>query len=544
MKKIQGLEIKKIYSWAIFVLAVLNILVFIFIANKLYFRLDLTEGQKYSISKPSVDILKTLEDQLIIEYYYNDKSKEVSEMASVIQYVIDMLKEYESAAKGRANIIIRELNFEKNAADISDLEQQGLQSFALSESGKAESKSLLGLSGIIIKYKGQQRVIPTIYNDVGFEFRLDVEIKKLIGGESEGGVGIIIASKNKTLENDYKYVHQVIAKEYNDVRVINPGESIPKDVGTLVIVGGDNLSDFDAFGLDQFFMNGGKAFIALNGIDVNITQYGIFATPKDNKLSQLLGSYGIRVNKDLVGDNDSYNALPQRNGIFVQQNRYPIWPKIKANSFNSKNPIVNEMESLNLFWPSSITIEDKIKDKAEYLFKTTKSSWAQTGDYKLDIETYKYPIQQAVKEYEIAYLFEGELTSFYKGLPIPANDKNPQETYTGTRFDSGKTKIVVVGNEFFLDANFAGNDELLLLMNSIDSLSKDQSLIMIRNKGKFSKPLYKAQNQLQLDAFKNIIIGFTTYFIPVLFIVLAVILNIRRNIRNKKIKDSYIKSSN
>ncbi|HPO50784.1 MAG TPA: Gldg family protein, partial [Spirochaetota bacterium] len=91
MKKIQQIDIKKIYSWAIFTLAVLNIIVFIFIANKIYFRLDLTEGQKYSISKPSVEILKDLQDQLIIEYYYNDKSKEVSEMALVIQYVVDML---------------------------------------------------------------------------------------------------------------------------------------------------------------------------------------------------------------------------------------------------------------------------------------------------------------------------------------------------------------------------------------------------------------------------------------------------------------------
>ncbi|HOV12851.1 MAG TPA: GldG family protein [Spirochaetota bacterium] len=544
MKKIKELDIKKLYSWGIFLLAVLNIIVFIFIANKIYFRMDLTEGQKYSISKPSVDILKNLQDQLVIEYYYNDKSKELSEMALVIQYVVDMLKEYESASKGKVNVIIRELNFEKNAGDIADLESQGLQTFALSESGKAESKSLLGLSGIIVKYKGQQRSIPTVYSDVGFEFRLDVEIKKLTGTGSEGGVGVLMSSKGKTLDKDYKYVEQVISKEYNDVRIINPGDGIPKDIGTLVLIGGDDLTDYDLFGIDQFFMNGGKAFVALNGIDVAISQYGIYATPKDNKLMQLLAYYGIRVNKDLIGDNDSYTPLPQRNGIFVQQNRYPIWPKIKSNNFNSKNPIVNDMENLNLFWASSISIDDRVKSNAEWLFKTTKSSWAQQGDYKLDIETYKYPVQEGAKEFEMAYVFEGEVASFFKDQPVPKNDKNPQETYTGTRYDNGKTKIIIIGNEFFIDSNFAGNDELLLLMNGIDALSKDTSLIQIRNKGKFSKPLYKAKNQLQHDTYKNIIIGFTTYFIPLLFIILAVVLNFRRKLINKKIKDSFVKSSN
>lgn len=544
MKKIQQIDIKKIYSWAIFTLAVLNIIVFIFIANKIYFRLDLTEGQKYSISKPSVEILKDLQDQLIIEYYYNDKSKEVSEMALVIQYVVDMLKEYESAAKGKLNVIIRELNFEKNAGDIADLESQGLQSFALSESGTAESKSLLGISGIIVKYKGQQKVIPTVYSDVGFEFRLDVEIKKLIGSGGGNGIGILMASKGKDLDKDFKYIRQVVSKEYNDVRIISSGDGIPKDIGTIVIIGGDELTDFDIFGLDQFFMNGGKAFIVQNGIDVTISQYGIYATPKDNKLINLLAFYGITINKDLVGDNDSYTPLPQRNGIFVQQNRYPIWPKIKANNFNKESPVVNEMETLNMFWPSSITIDEKIKNNAKVLFKTTKESWVQKNDYKLDIETYKYPVQEGVKEYDLAYSFEGELTSFFKGQNIPKNEKNPDSVYDSEKLDAGKTKIVVIANEFFLDSNFAGNEELLLLMNGIDSLSKDASLIQIRNKGKFSKPLYKAKNQFQLNTYKNIIIGFTTYFIPLLFIILAIVLNFRRKIINKKVKDLFVKSSN
>ncbi|HPO50766.1 MAG TPA: Gldg family protein, partial [Spirochaetota bacterium] len=337
---------------------------------------------------------------------------------------------------------------------------------------------------------------------------------------------------------------QVVSKEYNDVRIIASGDGIPKDIGTIVIIGGDELTDFDIFGLDQFFMNGGKAFIVQNGIDVTISQYGIYATPKDNKLINLLTFYGITINKDLVGDNDSYTPLPQRNGIFVQQNRYPIWPKIKANNFNKESPVVNEMETLNMFWPSSITIDEKIKNNAKVLFKTTKESWVQKNDYKLDIETYKYPVQEGVKEYDLACSFEGELTSFFKGQNIPKNEKNPDSVYDSEKLDAGKTKIVVIANEFFLDSNFAGNEELLLLMNGIDSLSKDASLIQIRNKGKFSKPLYKAKNQFQLNTYKNIIIGFTTYFIPLLFIILAIVLNFRRKFINKKVKDLFVKSSN
>ncbi|MBP5706321.1 MAG: hypothetical protein J6W76_03470 [Spirochaetales bacterium] len=41
------LQNKRIQSWAILVLVVLNIIAFIFIANKAYVRFDMTEGKKY-----------------------------------------------------------------------------------------------------------------------------------------------------------------------------------------------------------------------------------------------------------------------------------------------------------------------------------------------------------------------------------------------------------------------------------------------------------------------------------------------------------------
>ncbi|OHD12297.1 MAG: hypothetical protein A2086_10750 [Spirochaetes bacterium GWD1_27_9] len=539
MKNIGEVKTKNIYSWLIFGLIILNIVAFIFLANKLYFRIDLTEGQKYSIGKPTVDLLKQLNDPLIIEYYYNDKAKEVSEMALIIQYIEDMLKEYESAGRGKVNVLIKEVSYEKKPQETAELEEQGLQPFSLSESGQTESKSLLGLSGIILKYKKDQKVLSAVYSDMGFEFRLDVEIKKLISSEKES-IAILTASENKNIYKEYQYVRQVAEKEYSDVRVMDPGTNIPKEVSTIIILGGDTLTDYDIFQIDQFLMNGGKAFVALNGLTVEIQQQGIFALPSSSKLLTLLESYGIKVNKDLVGDNDSYNPLPQRQGLFVQQNRYPIWPKIKSTNFNKKNAIVDKLEGLNIFWGSSIDADDKIKSQVEFLFKTTDKSWVQKQDYKLDIETYKYPMQEGVKSYNLACAFSGNLNSFFTGKDVPKNEKNSTVTYEGSRLDKGNTKIVVVANEFFLQSDFAGNDELLFLMNSVDWLSKDQSLISIRNKGKFTKPLDKAINQQQTDFFKTIIIGFTTFFIPVIFIAFGIILNLRRKIRDKKLKESFL----
>ncbi|HQB60398.1 MAG TPA: hypothetical protein PK899_01910, partial [Spirochaetota bacterium] len=89
---------------------------------------------------------------------------------------------------------------------------------------------------------------------------------------------------------------------------------------------------------------------------------------------ELLAHYGVRINRDLVGDNQSYN--PIRQGLSLA--RYPLWIKVKSANFNKKNVMVSEIERINLLWSSSVEILDYSKDKAQTLFSTTKGAWNQT----------------------------------------------------------------------------------------------------------------------------------------------------------------------
>ena len=531
-----NLSIKKLESWIIFILILLNILVFIFISNRIYFRFDLTEGQRYSISAATKNLLKKLDNTLVIEYFYNNKCKDIKEMAQVVQYVEDILKEYENSGNGLVNIVIKELSYEKSSdlALISELEQKGIKPFALSEGGTAESKELLGFSGIIVSYKENSKVISPIFNDQGFEFRLDVEIQKLVGG-GEDVLGVIFACDGLSFERNYSYVKQICKNEFSQVKMISSGDNIPNEVTTLLIIGGDNLTDYDIFQIDQFLVNGGKAFIALSGIQVIIQEYGLFALPADSLLFDLLKFYGIQVTKDLVGDNESYN--PIRQGF--AKARYPLWIKVKSKNFNRNSPIVNELESLKILWASSVKVDDRVKQYGDILFSTTKSSWAQNSDFKLDLDSYKYPVQEGGNQYHLALTYKGPIDSYFADKDIPKNISG-KESFTGNKVSKGNTQLVVVGSEFFLNNDFASNEEFLFLMNALDYLAKDSSLIAIRNKGKFSKPLDKAKDSQQYEFLKNFIIGFTTYFLPVVFIIIAIILFILKKNRDKKIKEYFL----
>ena len=106
---------------------------------------------------------------------------------------------------------------------------------------------------------------------------------------------------------------------------------------------------------------------------------------------------------------------------------------------------------------------------------------------------------------------------------------------------NGNTQIVLVGSEYFIANDFLQRtDEMIFLLNSLNWLQKDNSLIQIRDKGKFTRPLDKARNPIEKEKRKNLIIIITTIVIPLLFIALAVLINQLRYLRNRRIKEEFM----
>lgn len=542
MKELDKQDINRIQIWVIYILIFLNIIAFILLSDKIYFRLDLTKGKKYSISKPTIELIRKInkETPLIIQYYYNDKFKEHSAMAAIAQYVEDILSEYDRASRGSVEVVIKELSYEKDPELIDNLEKMGIMQFPLSERETAESKTLLGISGIAMKYEEKFSIIPIIYTDVRFEYNIDLEIKKLIE-KDRGTIGIIHAISSRNFDQEYTVVNSAVNNSFGQVKMIGSGENIPPEVSVLMIIGGEGLTDYDIFQIDQFLMNGGKAFIALGGVNIiSHPQYGTFGMPAESKLFDLLAHYGIKINKDMIGDNDSYNSYMQQGDFGYTPLKYPIWPKIISLNINKDQPSVDGLEGLNLFWASSIDIDDKIKNNAISLFHTTENSWAEKENFQLSPELYMYQNKSGEKSFNMGYAFKGKLESYFKDKNIPEN-KEGTGKFTGNKLDQGEPQLIVIGNDFFLWDTVIKNDQDSqdFIKNSFDFFSNDKSLIAIRKKQKFGNRLDKISNETQFKDIKNNIIIISTFIIPLLFIALAIAMYILRNFKNKKIKALY-----
>lgn len=519
MNKTETMKMKKRESTIIFLLILVNIVLFYFLMGKVYLRIDCTQGKKYSISQPTVDLLKKVDNKLVINYYYEKRCKEAQGIAQVIQYVDDMLQEYEAKGNGMVDYRCEELSFDNqnHLEKIAEIEKLGVKKVALSQSEGTESKSTLGFSGIVLNYKGKTSSIGVIFSDAKFEYMLDVEISKLLG-LNNGRIGILVSSNDKTLDKDFRYLYQYVTNEYSDAEVIYSPSAIPDDISTILLVGGETFSEFDMYKLDQFMMAGGKMLALTNGVKLNFQNpYGPPASATENQVIDMLASYGITVNHDLVGDNLSYNPVMQRGSIFAERMRYPMWVKVVSENINRKNPIVDEFNEVNLFWPSSITVSDELKDKVQPLLKTTNQSWSMSENFKIDIDSYKYPVQDGKSQYLLACAYEGALKSFFKDKEAPIPPEGTE--MKGGKISEGTGKLVVIANEDFISNDFLNReDEIYLILNSLDWLTKDGSLIKIRNKGKFSRPLNKVNNLSMLNLYKNLIITFTTVVIPLGFV--------------------------
>ncbi len=536
-------KIKRIQIWIIFLLIIINLLFSVLISNELHFRIDMTEGKKFSISKITADLLKLLDNNLAIEYYYSDKCNAHPLMNQIVLYIKDILIEYESAGGKNVNVIIEELNYQKNREKVDDLEKTGFKFFPLSERKMGESRQTLAFSGIILRYKGKEKIISAITSDRGFEYLIDREIEKILG-KKKVKTGIILSKTDKNYEVDFKSLKNALNIEFDDPLFLDSGDYIPADVAALIIIGGDTLTDYDIFQIDQFLVNGGKAFFAING--VNVLQYpdgNVSGKKNYSKLILLLESYGLYVEKYIIGDNESFYPVISNNEIF----RYPVWPEIKSQNFNEKHMAVKGLKHLLLFWPSSVKFNNKIKDNTSVLFRTTSNAFSIKDNFELNINSYKLSVQSDEQKYDLAVSFDGELNSFFKNKQIPDSAINPKNKFSGIKKDSGTTKIVLIGNDVIFEDKYINEEyeSIYLLLNSVDWLSGNEGMIEVRSRGRFSRPLDIVSKTGADSGFyvkKNLIIIISTYIMPLLFFVLAIIVRILSRIKNRELKLLYDKS--
>lgn len=508
--------INKIFSIINFVLIGLIILLINIVSTHYFFRADLTEEKRYTISENTKEILTNLTDIAYVEIYLDgDLPPGFKRLQRAIKDNLDEFRIYSNA-----NI---QYKFVDPAADKDEktrqnyfrqLAEKGVQPTNLFANDEGKQSEKLIFPGAIITYKGKQTPVTFLKgNTMGgpqealnqavetVEFELIAGIKKL-SKRNKKRIGIL--SGHGELSNvDLDDIYRTLKENYYLNRIILQDVAQLREHFDVLIIAKPTtyFSEEDKLKIDQFVINGGRILFCIDKIKIDLDSLvegkGL-GLPYNLNLDDLLFKYGVRLNNSLYQDLQSA-AIPMVTTMIGNQPQTQLvpWTFYPLISKYSKHPIVKNLSlTLTKFTGSIDTVKAVGIIKTPLLF-TSQYAKELIAPVTIDLAAAKKQPDPAVftsGEQPVGYLLEGNFKSLYTNR---LSDDKQQEINFKPQFSESKVIVLADGDiirndvskdklqtyplgfDRYMRKKFANKE---LIENCINYLTDDNGIINIRSK--------------------------------------------------------------
>lgn len=340
---------KIVYSVLLGVIIILVNLV----SQQLYVRSDFTEGGIYLLGRASIDMVRTLPDNIVIKAYitselpfpYNDRA----------QYIEDMLAEYRQHSGGRIKI---EQISPKNRDEILDAQNNGIMPLQFTEVSQTGMGIKQGFMGLLFLYQDRREVISVIEDLAHFEYDVTSRIKRL-AVQVQKTIGFT------TGHDEIQATEQLLAmvrKQY-ETENVDLHDTIPLTCDALVIPG--PRTDFDKEKIEivrTYLENGGPVAFLLDAFTVNFQFFRAFPRRHEN-IDTFITSYGITIDSGLIMDpqNEMIAFRPQQ-GDYTMQSYTPIpYPYfVKVTHLSGEHPVMRDLDVIIMPFVQPVTGGDEI----------------------------------------------------------------------------------------------------------------------------------------------------------------------------------------
>ena len=370
--------------------------------------------------------------------------------------------------------------------------------------------------------------------------------------------------------------HTLISQNYTVNNIALKNEPIPDSLNCLIIPGPkEKLSDYELFQIDQFLMKGKSLALFLDAFnEINpqnqqglrlMNQQGPVYIPVDSGLEKMLEHYGVRISPSIVLDENCFKQqLPQQFGGGEQ----PIYfaPLIKNKNITAELEFMRNIKGLVAVKASPLVLMDERLSanniQAIRLLASSEKSWEMKGRINLNPMFIQPPEEKEdMQSFPIAFLLEGEFSSYFEGKPIPEKQPEPSEKTeksdgdpseaaaeasqpkTDSRIEGGQDfiakgrpgKILLVSStemikDNVLDSNGRSPNDMLV-MNLLDYLNDREGIAVMRSKEQRFNPLDDVGAGL-----RTFVKSFTIVGLPVVVVVFGLIVLFRRHGRKRRIQ--------
>jgi ABC-2 type transport system permease protein len=403
------------------------------LGNAFFTHFDLTEDKRFTLTKPTRELLRNLDDIVYINVLLEGEFP--AGFKRLQRSVREMLGEF------RTHSGYIEYNFtdpsigsvEDINARRTELAKDGIVPTNLTIKSKEGREEKLIYPYAKVIYKGRTAVVDLLDEEARgrnpeeqlntsiseLEFanamhKLQLGAKEIIGFTV--GHGELNEMERSALAGSLRSYYEV--GTFN----LDSATYIPQEVKTLIVAKPRRpFSDRDLFLIDQYVMNGGKMIWLIDPLNVELASMrsagGYVARDYPLNLNDLLFRYGARVNPDLVLDWQA-SRIPM---VIDQKGSQELfkWYYHPIVIPTSRHPIVKNLDGINLYFPASIdTIKTKTPVQKTILLTTSGRSKVQPNITRLNFEILRYGDELVnsfdKKNIPVAVLLEGQFPSFFE----------------------------------------------------------------------------------------------------------------------------------
>jgi len=506
-----------------FAMGVITIVLLVYISSFINFRIDLTAEKRYTLDKPTKEVLADLDDIVNVRVYldgdlpmgFRRMRRELKELLDEFSTHSNRMFQYEFINP------LQPIDKAERDAFVRDLYDKGLQPTNIQENnprGGSTQKTIF--PGAIISYKGKERVVNLLKNNPALSAEENINIS--VQGLEYTLVSSIMALKPDNLPK-LAFVHghgqlneletgdiaQELVKQFEVHRVFLGGEVGGLNPYSVVVMAGptQRVPEADKLVLDQYIMGGGKVLWIVDGVNASIDSLSqgstTLAFPNDHNLEDILFKFGARVNPTLIQDMQCA-VIPVNMALANQNSKFVPAPWVYYPLLNAPNshPITR---NLNLIFSRFVSPIDTVgmdsQISKQILLKSSPYSRVLNVPLFVNLrQVERSPLETEFNQQNlpVAVLLEGVFPSAFNNRPLTNfNNGNPFSFHE----QSVPTRMVVISdadiirNEVTQRADGAyvtplgydrysrqtyGNKEFLV--NVINYLNDDKGLINLRTR--------------------------------------------------------------
>lgn len=455
------------------------------LSSFLYARFDLTADRRYSLSKPTKQMLQRIDDEILFRIYLDgDLPAGFKRLQNSVREMLDEFRAY-----GGENIQYEFIDPTENPNQqtreriFRELYQKGLDPTNLQVKEKdGSSTQKLIFPGIMVSYGGRDVAVNILKNHVSasaetnlqtsiqsLEYDLTFAINQLLTPESP--VIGFVRGHGELLPEQMDDMAYTLGKFYTLRQVdADAGLTATDSAGRLTyraLVVAQPLgqfSDTEKFMIDQYVMAGGRVLWLIDYTTASIDSLShgrdVKALPLELNLDDQLFNYGVRINSNLIQDMQCA-IIPVNTALVGQPPQFTPAPWVFSPIVTPADghPLTKNLDMIRIDFASSIdTVGNNANVEKTVLLAASDNCRTVPLPTQVDLSIIGNRIAPETFAHSgliMGILLEGEFVSAYANRPLQVDGFSRQQF----RRQSAPTRMIVISDGDIIRNQFRQNGD-------------------------------------------------------------------------------------